>query len=92
MISICDECWWFTGKRRRLRGCATWADGFIWPSRRDLGRESLILFGDDGRCAERTLREVPGSAIVLDDRDGAHWLKKCLAEYRISIRAPGLSG
>ena len=69
-----------------LRGQAPLADGFIWPSRRDLGRDSLILFGD--RCAAPPLTEVPGSAIRLDDADGARWLNKCLAEYRISIRMP----
>jgi hypothetical protein len=69
-----------------LRGQAPSADGFIWPSRRDLGRDSLILFGD--RCDERLLREVPGSSIELDDADGARWLNKCLDEYRISIRLP----
>jgi hypothetical protein len=72
-----------------LRGQAPRADGFIWSSRRDLGSDSLILFGD--RCDERVLREVPGSAIVLDDADGAEWLNKRLAEYRISIRLPARS-
>lgn len=69
-----------------LRAQAPWANGFIWPSRRDLGNESLILFGD--RCGERELRDVPGSAIDLDDADGAQWLNKRLASYRISVRPP----
>jgi RES domain len=72
-----------------LRAQAPWADGFIWPSRRDLGRESLILFGD--RCDPWELEEVPGSAIDLDDRDGAQWLNQCLTAYRISIRPPARS-
>lgn len=69
-----------------LRAKAPWADGFIWPSRRDLGRESVVLFGD--RCAAGELREVPGSALDLDDAAGARWLNKCLEPYRISVRPP----
>jgi RES domain len=67
-----------------LRAQAPWADGFIWPSRRDLGRESLILFGD--RCGSWELKEISESAIDLDDGDGAQWLNKCLASFRISVR------
>lgn len=70
---------------RWLREQAPEADGFIWRSRRRLDSDSLILFDD--RC-DATLTEVPGSAIRLDDADGARWLNKCLAEYRISVRLP----
>lgn len=69
-----------------LRAQAPWADGFVWPSRRDLGRESVILFGD--RCAAGELREVPGSAVDLDDRDGADWLNRRLDPYNIRLRPP----
>jgi RES domain len=72
-----------------LRDRAPQADGFIWPSRRDLGRDSLILFGD--RCDKRVLLEVRGSAVLLDDADGTRWLNKCLAEYHVSVRLPARS-
>jgi hypothetical protein len=71
---------------RWLREQAPGADGFIWRSRRRLDSDSLILFDD--RCRGPVLSEVRGSAILLDDADGARWLNKCLAEYRISVRLP----
>jgi hypothetical protein len=69
-----------------LRSQAPWAQGFIWSSRRDIGRESVVLFGD--RCPGGVLGFEPGSSVDLDDTDGAKWLNTNLAPYRISVKPP----
>jgi RES domain len=69
-----------------LRSQAPWAQGLAWPSARDLGRQSVVLFGD--RCPADVLRAVPGTAVDLDDAGGAVWLNARLAPYRISVRPP----
>jgi RES domain len=78
------------GKTRRwghwLRSQATWAQGFIWPSRRNMGEEAIILFGD--RCGPDTLRPGTSSPVDLDSRDGAAWLMAVLAEHRVTLRLP----
>ncbi len=56
------------GKTRRwaqwLREQAPWAKGLIWPSKRDVGERSVILFGD--RCGPVLKPGSAGSA-QLDD-------------------------
>jgi hypothetical protein len=69
-----------------LRSQAPWAQGLAWPSARDIGRQSVVLFGD--RCPAGALRAVPGTAVDLDDASGAAWLNARLAPYRISVRPP----
>ncbi len=72
-----------------LRVNTSWAQGFIWPSRRNLGERTLVLFGD--RCAEGALRPVQGAAVDLDDAAGAAWLNQRLALYRIRVKLPRCS-
>jgi hypothetical protein len=69
-----------------LRFQAPWAQGFAWPSRRDLGRQTIVLFGD--RCPGGALHFEPGSSVDLDDVDGAKWINTHLAPYRISVKPP----
>lgn len=69
-----------------LRAQATWAQGFIWPSIRDLHGQNLILFGD--RCAVGTLRDVSELTVDLDNETGAQWLNEQLGPFRISVRPP----
>jgi hypothetical protein len=69
-----------------LRAQAPWAQGFVWPSRRDLGRRSLVLFGD--RLPDRALRDALGGSVDLDDAAGAAWINTQLAPYRISVKPP----
>jgi RES domain len=66
-----------------LRAQAPWAQGFLWPSRRDLGRQVLVLFGD--RCPAGALRAVAGTSVELDSEAGAAWLNRRLAPYRVSV-------
>lgn len=68
-----------------LRRQADWADGLIWPSRRNIGHPAIILFGD--RCAAAALRSAPGG-FDLDDRAGADRLNDKLARYRVRVSLP----
>src|ERR1022692_45657 len=65
-----------------IRERAAWAQGFIWPSKRDLGQQAIMLFGD--RCHE-VVRPVQGHFIDLDDEPGRVWLNTALADYRIYV-------
>jgi hypothetical protein len=69
-----------------LRAQADWADGFVWPSRRNLGHRAFVLFGD--RRPDGALREKPGEATDLDDVAGADWLNDRLARYRVRVSRP----
>jgi hypothetical protein len=69
-----------------LRSQASWAQGLAWPSVRNLGRPSVVLFGD--RLPAGLIQVVPGSAVDLDSSIGAAWLNTQLAPYRISVRPP----
>lgn len=69
-----------------LRERAPWAAGLIWMSTIDLGRPAVVLFGD--RCGAGALREIPGMATDLDDREGAEWLNAILAPYHTQVRPP----
>jgi hypothetical protein len=78
------------GKTRRwahwLRSQAPWAQGFVWPSKRDVGEQAVILFGD--RCRPGDLMPGVLPSVDLDSRDGGMWLNDVLAAYRITIRLP----
>jgi RES domain-containing protein len=68
-----------------LRAQAAWAQGLMWPSRRNLGHPAMVLFGD--RCPGG-LAPAPGAAIDLDDTPGADWLNERLARYRVRLSPP----
>jgi hypothetical protein len=69
-----------------LRRQAPWAQGLVWPSRRDLGERVVILFGD--RCAPAEPRPPAAPPVDLDDSHGVKWLNDILADYRVTIRPP----
>ena len=71
---------------RSLRSQAPWAQGLIWPSRRDPGQRTLVLFGD--RRLDGALHPVAGAAVDPDDVNGAAWLNRRLAPYRIRVKPP----
>lgn len=65
-----------------LRSVAPWAQGLIWPSKRDLGAKVTVLFAD--RCDPGSLR--PGTThIDLDTRAGRRWLNLTLRPLRVSV-------
>jgi hypothetical protein len=63
-----------------------WAQGLIWPSKRDLGQEAIMLFGD--RCQPGLLTLEPGLGLDLDDEPGRVWLNALLADYRVHLNRP----
>jgi hypothetical protein len=69
-----------------LRSQAPWAQGLIWLSVRNIGSQTVILFGD--RCPAGAINVVPGTAVDLDSASGATWLNEQLSSYRISVRPP----
>ncbi len=67
------------------------AQGIAWMSRRNVGDQSVVLFGD--RC-ERVLAAASEPAIDLESEAGADWLNHRLKPYWTRImpparRAPG---
>ena len=78
------------GWARWLREQAPWAQGLIWSSRRDLGRHTMVLFGD--RCLPDILKPAPLPPVDLDDGPGATWLNDTLADFRASVLPPRGSG
>jgi len=96
LAAVCQDEWLVradAAEYPQTRRWAQWlreqsprAEGLAWQSARDIGRATVVLFGD--RCGPGAVREVPGSGIDLDGTDGAEWLNKRLAPYRISVRPP----
>ncbi|CAM02383.1 RES domain-containing protein [Saccharopolyspora erythraea NRRL 2338] len=76
------------GKTRRwaswIREQARWADGLIWRSRRDIGGEALVLFGD--RCGPDALESA--ASVELGTLEGAHYLNDVLGAYRVQVSLP----
>lgn len=73
---------WATWLRRQ----APWAQGLVWPSKRDVGEKAVLLFGD--RCPPSDLRLGDLPAVDLGDDLGRKWLNDMLADYRVTIRPP----
>jgi hypothetical protein len=69
-----------------LREKAPWAQGIIWPSKRDLGGTCVVLFGD--RCASEAVRPDARRTTSLDDLEGAQWLNRVMAPLCVTIHAP----
>jgi hypothetical protein len=76
----------------QTRRWATWlraqdkaAAGITWPSRRNLGHQVVVLFGDRSAGA---LQVVEGSSIELDSLSGARWINETLAGHRVGVKPP----
>jgi hypothetical protein len=80
------------GKTRRwahwLRRQAPWAQGLVWPSKRDVGEEAVILFGD--RCRPDDLSPAPGLLPPVDlwTHKGGVWLNEVLDAYQAAVPLP----
>jgi hypothetical protein len=79
------------------RGWAHWlrprvldADGFVWPSRRNLGTVAVILFGD--RCQTAVDWHPNEPVIHLDGADGLKALNQRLAPYRLTVAPQATPG
>jgi hypothetical protein len=69
-----------------LRSRTPWAQGMIWPSARNLGCRSLVLWGD--RIPAGVLTVAPGTTVDLAGAHGASWLNRQLEPYRVTVRPP----
>jgi hypothetical protein len=93
LAAVCQDAWLIHAEQTEyaktrhwagwLRRQAPWADGFVWPSKRDVGEQALILFGD--RCDPDALGAA-GPVVDLDGPSGEKWLNDKLADYRIIVR------
>jgi len=66
-----------------LRPRAPEADGFVWPSRRNLSSFVLVLFGD--RCEKALEWDPREPAVDLDSSAGIARLNRELAPYRVTV-------
>jgi RES domain len=69
---------------RWLRARAPNADGLIWSSTIDLGKQAIVLFED--RCGPTAIRELESHPIDLDSDAGIGWLNEALAPYHTQVR------
>jgi RES domain len=65
------------------RQCAPWAQGFVWPSKRDPAHRSAVLFED--RCPPRALATAQERAVDFDAPHGRRWLNGVLEPYRAQL-------
>jgi hypothetical protein len=73
-----------------LRKCAPSAQGIVWPSRRNLGHQAIVLFGD--KCGGPVAELVPDSTVALYTDDGAAFINDRLANHRMYVRGPAHHG
>ncbi|WP_405388510.1 RES family NAD+ phosphorylase [Streptomyces sp. NBC_01102] len=62
------------------RETAPWAQGFVWPSKREPADRVAVLFQD--RCGEPALEATGAPRIDFGTEDGERWLNGVLAPYR----------
>jgi hypothetical protein len=73
-----------------IRAQVPWAQGFVWPSRRDVGRRALVLFGD--RVGEPAKVDFRPPVVLTDDdpvdfskESGISWLNRILEPYQATV-------
>jgi RES domain len=69
-----------------IRRQAPWTQGLVWPSKRELGKQAIVLFHD--RCPGNSLVVRTASVVYLDDEVGAAWINALLAPCRARIAPP----
>jgi len=98
LAAVCQDAWLVHAEAPeypRTRRWGMWlrahtgpADaGLIWPSKRDVGADAVLLYGD--RCAAAVRPAAPDQVIPLDDDAGTQLLRECLAPLRVTVREPG---
>lgn len=60
-----------------------WAQGFVWPSKREPADRAVILFAD--RCATDTVAESEEPAVDFGTPEGEDWLNSVLAPYHARV-------
>ncbi|WP_308340985.1 RES family NAD+ phosphorylase [Streptomyces sp. JJ36] len=71
---------------------APWAQGFVWPSKREPADRVSVLFDD--RCPAPPLEPTGAAPVDFGTPEGERWLNGVLAPYctRVAPAAPGASG
>jgi len=96
LAAVCQDEWLVQAEWREfaqtrhwahwLRAQAPWAQGLVWPSKRNLSEHAVMLFGD--RCGPDPLQPVAIPPVDLDDGAGAKWLNDALEPYGARINRP----
>lgn len=73
-----------------MRRQAPWAQGLVWSSKRDEGKQVLMLFGD--RVPGAVLGDPPVQAVDLGGAAGTRWVDAVLAPYRTFVAPAAVSG
>ncbi|MFF8727126.1 RES family NAD+ phosphorylase [Streptomyces sp. NPDC015171] len=60
-----------------------WAQGFVWPSKREPADRAVILFGD--RCGRDVVAESEVPAVDFGTPEGEAWLNSVLAPYHARV-------
>ncbi|KIF77193.1 hypothetical protein QR77_31675 [Streptomyces sp. 150FB] len=60
-----------------------WAQGFLWPSKREPADQVVVLFGD--RCPPGVLGELGPSPVDFETPEGEEWLNAVLEPYRAKV-------
>jgi hypothetical protein len=96
LAAACQDAWLVHADEREYSRTRRWGEwlreyteptdaGLIWPSKRDVGADAVMLYGD--RCGGQ-VRPAPSPVISLDDDAGARLLSECLAPLRVTVRPP----
>lgn len=69
-----------------------WAQGFVWPSKREPADRVAILFED--RCDTAPLEPTGVAPVDFDTAEGERWLNGVLSAYcaRVAPKTPGRGG
>jgi hypothetical protein len=95
LAAACQDAWLVHADEREYPRTRRWGEwlrehtstddaGLIWPSKRDVGADAVLLYGDRCSTAVRQADKV----IPLDDKAGTRLLRACLAPLRVTVRAP----
>lgn len=60
-----------------------WAQGFVWPSKREPADRVAVLFGD--RCPPGAVEETGTPAVDFSTPDGEEWLNSVLGPYNARL-------
>ncbi|WP_222625235.1 RES family NAD+ phosphorylase [Streptomyces buecherae] len=69
------------------RHTAPWAQGLLWPSKREPGDRTVVLFED--RCPPNVLEAADTDPVDFGTPDGEAWLNSVLQPYRVQLPPAG---
>jgi len=66
------------------RNAGTWAQGMVWPSKREPMERTVVLFGDRGGL-DGTLPADLEDVVDFDTAEGLDWLGSVLGAYHVQL-------